>query len=74
MKDIDIFEFFDELSKGEIISLLIEYDKYIIEWFDCRTTEEIEGSAPVCIREFYDNEFQEIIHGVMDEIEEEGGW
>jgi hypothetical protein len=46
------------LSKKELIKLIMCYDKYIIDYVDehgiC-----IDGCCPVCIGEFYDNEFQE---------------
>ena len=47
----------DQIPKKELILLLIEYDKYINE-----ANEEDKyktGWKPVCIAEFYDNEFQE---------------
>ena len=48
-----------QLSKKELIELLLAYDEYIYndgeEWDSDR--------QPVCISEFYDNELWEKIHG-----------
>jgi hypothetical protein len=44
------------LSKKELIDLLIEYDKYIYndnEWWN-------GDRQPVCLTEFYFNEYEEI--------------
>ena len=47
----------ENLSKNELLELIILYDKYIQEFFE----EEVhEGMIPVCIEEFYNNEYQEI--------------
>ena len=49
----------ERLSKNELLDLIIEYDKYIQE-----NINENEGFGrdwfPVCINEFYDNEYQEL--------------
>jgi len=42
------------LEKEELLDLIREYDSYLIECSD-----DSLGRTPVCIREFYDNEFQE---------------
>ena len=47
----------ENLSKNELLRLIILYDKYVIEFFD---DEVHEGMIPVCIEEFYNNEYQEI--------------
>ena len=45
------------LELSELHNLIWAYDKYI-----CEHTEEDykQGWRPVCLNEFYDNEFQEI--------------
>lgn len=49
----------DELNKKELYDLVIHYDKYI----QGANNENLykEGWFPVCIREFYDNEYQEVL-------------
>ena len=47
-------ERFEDLSKEELLRIMRAYDKYIIEFFD---DEVHEGMIPVCIEEFYDNEY-----------------
>lgn len=55
----------EKMSKEEIEALLSEYDKYI------QTANEEDkystGWKPVCLAEFYDNEFQEIMREIMYE-------
>ncbi len=49
-----------EIKEEHLRELLKEYDKYIQE-----ANEEDKyktGWKPVCINEFYDNEFQEILN------------
>ena len=48
----------DDISREELLDLLKAYDKYIQEAND--EDRYAEGWYPVCINEFYDNEFQEI--------------
>ena len=48
----------DNISKEELMDLLIAYDKYIQDAND--DDSYAKGWYPVCINEFYDNEFQEI--------------
>lgn len=48
-------------SPLEIISLIKEYDKYIQEANE--ENKYVEGWFPVCISEFYNNEFQLIKSG-----------
>lgn len=44
------------LNKKELIDLLIEYNKYI-----CNDNEEWDSNRqPVCLTEFYFNEYEEI--------------
>jgi len=47
---------YEELDKNELIDLLKAYNNYIIEHTDDMLHEEW---IPVCIREFFDNEFLE---------------
>ena len=46
----------DDLSKSELLSLLRAYDSYIQEAND--EDRYRDGWYPVCIAEFYDNEYQ----------------
>jgi hypothetical protein len=57
MNDLEKFEILEELNKGELISLMIEYDRYIVEFYESHDN----GDIPVCLMEFYHNDFQEII-------------
>lgn len=50
MKRIDCF---DELTKNELLDLITSYDEYVTEYYE----EHTEGS-PVCVAEYYDNEYQ----------------
>lgn len=45
----------EELPHQELFDLLKEYDKYVIE-----VTDREDGSVPVCVLEFYQNEYQDI--------------
>ena len=47
-------KFISNLSKKELYDLLFAYDKYVIEIVDRE-----DGSIPVCVSEFFDNEYQE---------------
>jgi hypothetical protein len=49
-----------KLSKDELISLLISYNNYIINFYE--NLEYYNDSVPVCVMEFYDNEYQEEIN------------
>lgn len=42
------------LSKTELLNLIHKYDQYIQEWYEYH-----DEGCPVCIMEFYDNEYQE---------------
>lgn len=49
----------ESLPKAELINLINHYDSYIQ---DANTKNSYEyGWRPVCINEFYDNEYQEIL-------------
>ena len=54
----------DHLSKGALLCLLYAYNKYIQEAND--DDRYREGWYPVCISEFYDNEYQ-LIHQEHEE-------
>lgn len=56
----------EDLSKNELLRLIRLYDKYVIEFFD---DEVHEGMIPVCIEEFYNNEYQEINDNYCDDEE-----
>lgn len=45
------------LSREELLELLNEYDKYIIDVVDDLPLQYVDR-VPVCVGEFYDNEFQ----------------
>ena len=45
----------EELPHDELYDLLWQYDAYVIE-----ITNREDGSIPVCVLEFYQNEFQDI--------------
>lgn len=50
-------EKFEKLSKKELLKVMYAYDKYIIDFFE---EEFHEGMTPVCLNEFYDNEYSEM--------------
>jgi len=45
----------EELPHDELFDLLFEYDSYIIDHED-----DGPGSSPVCVLEFYTNEWQDM--------------
>lgn len=47
----------DDITKGELLALLKEYNKYIQDANDEQKYDT--GWRPVCIDEFYDNEWSE---------------
>lgn len=49
----------------ELLDLLSAYDRYVQEFFEAGKHED--GSTPVCIAEFYDNEFQQLQQEQEDE-------
>ena len=52
------------LDENELRELLIEYDKYIQ---DANEEDRYkEGWKPVCIMEFYNNDFVEILEGKQE--------
>ena len=46
---------FNELTKAELIALLNAYDRYILNGGEPWTLDR----QPVCLAEFYDNEYNE---------------
>lgn len=55
-----------DISKEELLQLLWKYNEYIQNANDEKKYDT--GWVPVCVNEFYDNEFQEIMSGdVKDE-------
>lgn len=57
---------FEDLSKKELIDLIVAYNDYVIEYF-----EEHKEGTPVCVSEFFDNEYQEM-KNVKKETEQNG--
>jgi len=57
-----IFEEIEQLSHAELFDLIIEYDRYVTEILERNTSDK-----PVCVAEFYDNEYQLIIKREDDE-------
>ena len=51
---MNTFEDINQLNHEELLDLLIEYNRYVIEVCDRQ-----DGSVPVCVPEFYDCEYQE---------------
>lgn len=52
-------------SKQELIQIMKCYDQYIQDWLDI--DEELrEGQEPVCLYEFIDNEYQEMLDAGYD--------
>lgn len=49
-----------KLSKDEIFSILVAYDEYVFQI----SQEEFAGE-PVGVLEFYDNDYQEYVKGVV---------
>lgn len=49
---------FNELPREDLLDLLVEYDRYIQDAND--EDKFHDGWRPVCIEEFYQNEFQMI--------------
>ncbi len=47
----------ERLSKKELIRFIVQYDKYVQEFFE---THE-DGMIPVCAEEFFDNDYQYIV-------------
>ena len=52
-----------DLSKSELLKLINLYNDYVQEFFD---DEVHEGMIPVCIEEFYNNEYQEFYNDSED--------
>lgn len=51
-----IFQEIKTLNKETLFELLFQYDSYVIE-----VTNREDGSIPVYVSEFYQNEFQDIL-------------
>ena len=49
----------DNYSKQELIQIIKCYDQYLQDWLDSECHDE--GQAPICIYEFIDNEYQEML-------------
>lgn len=58
-------ELVDELGFEDLKEFLYRYDMYVSHFFD----EHDEGSEPVCMVEYFNNDFQELMNG-NDEDEE----
>jgi len=50
-----IWKKIEELPHDELYKLLREYNSYVIE-----ITDREDGSIPVCVPEYYENEYQEM--------------
>ena len=48
---------FNQLTYNELLNLINSYSDYVIEFYDTHSS----GEYPVCIYEFYEYEFQEIL-------------
>ena len=56
----DDFMDINKYSKQELIQIIKCYDQYLQDWFD--EDEDLRaGQEPVCIYEFIDNEYQEML-------------
>ena len=55
----------NKYSKQELIQIIKCYDQYLQDWFD--EDEDLRaGQEPVCIYEFIDNEYQEMLDAGYD--------
>lgn len=52
-------EILNKYSKQELIQIIKCYNQYIIDWFLDECHEE--GEEPVCVQEFIDFEYQEML-------------
>lgn len=52
-----------DLSREELIGVMKFYDKYIIEYF-----ENHDEGCPVCLEEFYNNEYKEMIESLYKRV------
>lgn len=48
-----------QLDKEELIDLIIAYNDYILD-FDEEFNSVVLDRIPICVMEFYDNEYQEL--------------
>lgn len=51
-----------ELNKKELLDLLKSYDLYIQEFYEYHDNSQ----TPVCIAEYYNNDYQEMLEGNFD--------
>ena len=57
----------NKYSKQELIQIIKCYDQYIQDWLD--TDEDLRaGQEPVCVYEFIDNEYQEMLDAGYDDF------
>lgn len=49
----------NQYSKQELIQIIKCYDQYLQDWLDEEYHDE--GQEPICIYEFIDNEYQEML-------------
>jgi len=54
---MNTFEEIKQLSHAELFDLIVEYDKYVIE-----ITNREDGSIPICLSEFFNNEYWLILN------------
>lgn len=60
-----IWEKISQLDHADLFNLLSEYDRYVIE-----ICNRQDGSVPVCVAEFYENEYQLIQEGEISSYNE----
>lgn len=63
----EVYKEIKALPKDELYDLLCEYDNYVAEVCD----ENGKRGLPVCLPEFYDNDYQEILSERQGLIEDE---
>jgi hypothetical protein len=61
------FEVIEQLDHAELFNLLCEYNRYVIKICDRN-----DGSVPVCVFEFYENEYQMIQEGEISSYMKDG--
>ncbi len=49
----DVWREIDHLAHKDLFLLIMEYDAYVI-----KIADREDGSVPVCVPEFFENEFQ----------------
>ena len=55
-------------SKQELIQIIKCYDQYLQDWLDDECHDE--GQEPICIYEFIDNEYQEMLEAGYNDYNE----